>query len=459
MEAGTKPVPAARRHLSGSILSVGLSRGTSLVAIAVTNIAITRMLGASGIGTVSISAALLFAFAVLFEVGLSQGTAYYASRSEWSGRHLAWGTILSCLVLGLLGTGLMLVAYSLVGNHVPGMTWTMAIALSAALPFALLGRVGPQVALAEERFELFALLDSSPMVLTCPLAIILAAIDGTSGAVIGVAAAVVISGAGVAIWLVRDLTRAERESREPEGGIKAVAAFGSRAWLLELLQQVNLRADLVLLGAFAGAAEAGIYSIALATTSIAWVLTEAFAVSALPRSARLQAESERQITEGHERDSRDSRLVRHTILVIPAVALLETLLLFVGIPLFYGSGFDRSITLGLILLAGSLVLGAGRAALAILLARGRPNAVLAVGIAIVPATLAAYALVVPWGGAIGVAVVSSVSYLALTLLAITTLCRATGLPMRDVLVPRAADVQDYGALASKLRATLPGRAA
>src|SRR4051794_34781990 len=134
MEAGRKQ-SAARRHMSGSILSVGLSRGISLVAIAVTNIAITRMLGASGIGTVSISAALLFAFAVLFEVGLSQGTAYYAARSEWSGRHLASGTITACLLLGTAGTGLMLLAYSLVGQHVPGMTWTMAIALAVALPF------------------------------------------------------------------------------------------------------------------------------------------------------------------------------------------------------------------------------------------------------------------------------------------------------------------------------------
>lgn len=459
MEAGAKPESAARRHLSGSILSVGLSRGTSLVAIAITNIAITRMLGASGIGTVSISAALLFAFAVLFEVGLSQGTAYYAARSEWSGRQLAWGVIIACLALGMVGTGIMLAAYSLVGHHVPGMTWTMAIALAAALPFALLGRVGPQVALAEERFELFALLDSSPMVLTCPLAIILGAIDGTSGAVIGVAAAVMISGAGVAIWLVGDLTAPDRASRQPPGGIRTVAAFGSRAWLLELLQQVNLRADLVLLGAFAGAAEAGIYSIALATTSIAWVLTEAFAVSALPRSARLQAESERQITETRERDSRDSRLIRHSILVIPAVALVEAVLLVVGIPLFYGSGFERSITLGFILLSGSLVLGAGRAALAILLARGRPNAVLAVGLAVVPATVVAYALVVPWGGATGVAVVSSVSYLVLSLLAVITLCRATRLSLADVLVPRSEDVRDYAVLASKLRASLPGGAA
>src|SRR5262249_23021908 len=55
--SSTYPDPEApgRRHLAGSIFSVGLSRGLTLVAVAVTSIVITRMLGASGIGTYAIS--------------------------------------------------------------------------------------------------------------------------------------------------------------------------------------------------------------------------------------------------------------------------------------------------------------------------------------------------------------------------------------------------------------------
>jgi O-antigen/teichoic acid export membrane protein len=72
-----------RRHLSGSILSVGASHGASLVAIALTSVAVTRLLGPAGIGAYAISAALLFVFGVLFELGLPQALAYYAGRNKW----------------------------------------------------------------------------------------------------------------------------------------------------------------------------------------------------------------------------------------------------------------------------------------------------------------------------------------------------------------------------------------
>jgi O-antigen/teichoic acid export membrane protein len=437
-----QPPPAtARRHLSGSILSVGVSRGATLVAVAVTSIAITRMLGPSGIGTYAISFALLYVFTVLFEVGISQGTAYYVGRGEWSGRALGRGVILACLALGTAAGIAALLAYAAFGDHVPGMTWGMALALAIAMPFSLLWRTGPQAALGQERFELFALFDSAAMLIACPLSIG-GAIAGTAWAVIGMSAAMVITGTLIAAWLLRSGEAAGHVAAPPRG-MRSVVSLGSRAWGSELLQQVNLRADLVLLGGFAGAAEGGVYSVALSTTSIAWILTEAFAISALPRSARLQAETERAVLEPTVRDSSDSRILRHAVLVIPAVAAMEAVLLLVGLPIFYGSAFHRSIGLGFILLAGSLTLGVGRAALSMLLARGFANRVLAVGLAVVPVTVIAYVLAIPSGGATAAAIVSSGSYLAYTLLAVAVFSISTGISYGSLLVPGRADVDDY----------------
>jgi O-antigen/teichoic acid export membrane protein len=454
-EGRPEPDPhSQRRHLSGSILSVGASRGASLAAIALTSVAITRLLGPAGIGAYSISAALLFVFTVAFELGLPQALAYYAGRDEWSGRPLARGTIGACFALSVPGATAMLGAFALLGGSVPAITWPMAIALALALPFSLLWRIGPQAALAQERFETFALLDSSPALLACPISIAAAALTDTQGAVIGFAAAMILGGAGVAAWLtVR--ARGARRDASPPGGARAVLAYGTRAWASEVLTQVNLRADLVLLGAYAGAAEAGVYSVALSTTSIAWVLTAAFAISALPRAARLHAEKGRFALDAAGRDASDARTIRHTVLIIPAVAATELLLLGVGIPLFYGAGFHRSIGLGLILLPGSLLLGVGMAAVAILLGRGRTGLVLRVGLAVVPATVAAYALAIPGGGAGGAAIVSSASYASYAALALLALRRASGLGTRELLRPRQADVEDYRSLARRLATGSP----
>src|ERR1700679_3076980 len=130
-----------QRHLSGSILSVGASRGATLVAVALTSVAITRLLGPSGIGTYAISNALLVVFAIGFELGLPQALAYYAAREEWSGRSLARGAIGASFVLAVPGAAAALGGFALFGDSIPGMTWPMAIALTIALPFALLWRI------------------------------------------------------------------------------------------------------------------------------------------------------------------------------------------------------------------------------------------------------------------------------------------------------------------------------
>lgn len=455
MSRETRPTSRAPpRHLSASILSLATSYGTALVAIALTSVLIARLLGSSGIGVYAIASALLWLSAILFDLGIGQGTAYYVARREWRGSDMSLGVVRACAVLGGIGAGATLLAFELLGHLVPGMDWLMAGALAAAIPFALVWRIAPQAALADERFELFALFNSFPALLACPLSVGLALIGGVTWAVVGLAVAFVLTGSVIAVWLLREGHRQRAESRSPAGGTLAVVSFGARAWLSELLQQLNLRADLIMLGAFAGAAASGVYSVALATTGIAWQLTEALAVSVLPRSARLHAESERKEIRSADRDQSDSRVMRHAVLAIPAIATLELLLLLVGIPIFYGPGFHGSIGLGLILLVGSLAFGVGRTALAVVLARGFPNRLVVVGLAVVPASLVAYVLVLPTAGATGAAVVSTCSYLAYSLIGVGFMRATTGIHISAILLPRRFDLDDYRVSLQNLRRAL-----
>lgn len=418
-----------------------------MVVVALTSIVVARILGPAGIGTYAIAHALLLVFTVVFELGLPQALAYYAGRDEWSGGPLARGAIGASFLLALPGVAAMLVSFALFGELAPGMTWPMAIGLAVALPFSLLWRIGPQAALAQERFEAFAVLDASPALLLGPASVAGAALAGTEGAVIGLAVATVGSGAAVAGWLLVAARDAGSDA-SPPGGMRAVLAFGVRAWASELLIQLNLRIDLILVGVYAGAAAGGVYSVALSTTSIAWVVMAAFAISALPRSARLQAHSERSLIDLSDRHASDSRITRHAVLAMPVAGAMIVLLLAVGIPLLYGESFDRSVGLGLILLPGSLLLGLGMAAVAILLAGGETGRVLRVCLAVVPATVVAYALAIPGGGETAAAIVASLSYAAFTALAVAGVRTASGLSARELLVPGRADLVDYRNLAS-----------
>jgi O-antigen/teichoic acid export membrane protein len=220
--------------------------------------------------------------------------------------------------------------------------------------------------------------------------------------------------------------------------------------------QLNLRVDLILVGAYAGAGDGGVYSVALSTTSIAWTVMAAFAVSALPRSARLQARSERAQIDLSERHASDARVTRHAVLAMPAVGAAIALLLIVAVPILYGEEFERSVELGLILLPGSLLLGLGTAAVAILLAGGEAGRVIRTGLAVVPATVVAYLLAIPAGGATAAAIVASISYAAFTAIAIAELRAASGTPLSELVLPRRADLADYAGLASAALTRLGG---
>jgi len=442
------------RHLSGSILSVGVSRAAQLGVIALTSVVVARIIGASGVGTFAICHAFLLVFTVLVELGLPQAVAYFAGREEWSGGSLAHGLIRSAFLFAIPGAAAILAGFALLGDSLPGITWPMAAALAAALPFSLLWRIGPQAALAQERFEAFALLDSAPAFLLCPAAIAGAALAGTEGAVIGLGAASVASGLAIAAWLL--LVPGRDPAARPAGGAPEILRFGLKAWGSELLTQVNLRVELILVGLYAGATESGVFSVALSTTAIAWLVMAAFAVSALPRSARLHAHSEQGLIDRLERDERDARTIRHAVLLAPAVGVAIALLLIVGIPLFYGSAFDRSVGLGLILLPGSLMLGVGMAAVSVLLGRGEVLRVLRVCLAVVPPTVLACLLAIPAGGASAAAIVAGGSYAAFTVLAIRELWAVSGSGLRDLLVPGGPDLEDYRTLISRALSGLRG---
>ncbi len=142
---------AGLRHLSGSILSVGGSRALSLLLVAVTSIALARLLGPAGLGLYAIAHALLLIFTAVLELGLPQAVAYYVGREEWGGRALARGVVAVCLALSIPGAAAALACFALLGDAIPDMTWPMAIALTLALPAALIWRVAPQAALAIHR--------------------------------------------------------------------------------------------------------------------------------------------------------------------------------------------------------------------------------------------------------------------------------------------------------------------
>ncbi len=184
--------------------------------------------------------------------------------------------------------------------------------------------------------------------------------------------------------------------------------------------QLLYRADVVVLGLFAVAAEVGIYSIAVAVAGLIWVVAEAFGLAAFARGG----------TESPEAlQMRDRRLVRlNAVLSLAAavvIGILATTVLDRVLP-----AYAASVPLLLILLPGVVAQGPARVAFASLLRRPGSRVPVVVGVVSLGLSLVYIPCAARWQ-ATGVAVASTVVYLVQAALVLWLWRRAGAAPTSD----------------------------
>ncbi len=188
---------------------------------------------------------------------------------------------------------------------------------------------------------------------------------------------------------------------------KAVAAYGARGQLGNLLWLVNLRLDFLVLGALAGPAVLGVYAVASKFAELMRLPATAVNYVLYPRFARVRpAQASREATRLLP------RALGLTVLATPLVAGVSV----VALPLLYGVEFRSAIVPTCLLLVGLSVEGAAAVSSAFLWGVGRPGAnSWAMGIGVV-VTVTLDFLLIPSHGAVGAAIASSVAYVVTTAL-------------------------------------------
>jgi O-antigen/teichoic acid export membrane protein len=279
-------------------------------------------------------------------------------------------------------------------------------------------------------------------------AVALTAAFGLAGAVASLALAHVLAAAALAVRTPRALRRAPVSPSERNLG--AAVRFGVKTWGANALQLLNYRLDLFVLNAVAAGAVVGRYSIAVAVTSLVWLLPRALSGVLLPRVAALAGHS--------DRDAVETKSARHAVVLVAASALVVAVGLLL-VPLVYGRDFAPAIGLGLILLPGAALLGVANVLMATVVGRGRPGLSLAGSLVSVPVSAALYLLLIPPFGAPAAALASSLSYALSFALSAVFYRRVTGASLRARLVPTRDELEDYRRLWLTARAARRGRGA
>jgi O-antigen/teichoic acid export membrane protein len=441
----------SRRHLgAGAALSV-IAQGGPLLAGAVLSVVLARTIGPSGNGRYVLLLTLVGLTSMVVSLGLQAGITYEVSRGRWSVARASWTSYSVALGLGLLGVlggfaFYLLTRYS-VFSGIPA--WLALLAL-ASLPMTLAYEFGAAILLARERYEPYTALLLIHALTLMLIGACLAIPFGLTGAVVGMPVSAVI-GALLGVKLVLNESRGDTVGDAGQSLSRAVR-FGLQSWGANLLQQVNYRFDVLILGGFASSADVGVYSVALTLTSVAWVIPQALQTVLFPRAASLDEVAMSGELSSIESDEAVARTVRHGVLLTVPAGVLVAALLLVAVPLLYGHRFHETIPLGFVLLPGVLLLGVGKIIGAAVAGRGYPRYALYGVMISAPVTLGFYFALIPPFHEWGAAIASSLSYAVGAALGLVFFRRVTAISLRDTLMPTRGDLSDYRTAANLARA-------
>lgn len=439
--------PAQRKHLGWAAVSVALSQIGTIATVAIVSIIIARKLGPHGTGVFALLSSFNDVISMVVGLGLAQGITYTVSHGLWPVKTALHRALAAVVVLGGAGVLLGFVTFELIGDVVlKGATTHMVVIMLIAVPAALAWSFWSVIVLACDRYNTYSLFQFAQGAAACVGISVFVFVSGLIGAVSGYVGASVLVALATGVWVWRrasDLQRsvdALTRRATHAAGLMTGVHFGLKTWLGNMLQYVNYRLDLFLISAFATSADVGVYSVAVSLTALGWILPDALHTVLFPRTASLASAGG---AGDEEAKAAIIRASRHSVLLIVPTAVLLVLLLFIGVPLLYGSKFSRTVDLGLLLLPGVLALGWAKVLSAATTGLGFPQYALWTAAIVAPITVGLYLALVPPLGATGAALSSTASYLLTTIFSAYYLKRATGISLRAMTTPSREDVRDY----------------
>jgi O-antigen/teichoic acid export membrane protein len=400
----TEPPP--RTRLRGQLMGNVAGRLSALAALAIATIMVARMGGPTLVGIFTLLRVLTGLACVLAVCGLPGASPYFLARGAAEQPRVR-STLGLVTIAGAAAGGLGWLALTPLLHMTVLRHSSVTLIAAAAIPtftqtFVSVGKSwlqgsgdmrGANAAIAAEEaaflpvYAALLVTGHGPMLLVAALTL-----------------ADVVVAAGIAVRLIR--RGFFRRWIRPRLRLAAeICGYGWRGQIGGLLNLINMRLDVVLLGLLTGNDVVGIYSVASKYSELLQLpgLTGTYVL--YPQFAR----------QGRAAAGRRAGALLLPALVLTVVAAVPLALLTgPSLPVVFGASFKTALTPALILIVGMLGQGVGGIVTAYLFGVGRPGAnSIAQGLGVVMTVILDVLLIPPYG-AIGAAVASTIAYTVTT---------------------------------------------
>jgi O-antigen/teichoic acid export membrane protein len=407
-----------------------LTRWSGYVIDGVASILVARYIGPSGKGTLAVLGVIAGLAMQMGNLGLHAATAYFAAREAGALPRIAWASLVLApgigIVLAVLLGGLIHAFPALVPN-VPDL---LVVVTLLGIPFAFLTLFFQNILLGQQRIAAYNLLNIGGKAVSLPvILVILFALKGGLGELVL---------AGFLLSLLTSMMAVRLAFAGVTGPfvfdrqlLRRMLAYGLRSYIACFLAYLIIRSDMLLVNYFLGAAEAGVYSVAVNLADLLLVFPTAVGAMLFPRISA-QPKDDGVLT---------AAACRHTAAGMAGLCLLAGALAQPLILLLYGSAFRGAAGPFLLLLPGILALSLETIFMNDLAGRGLPPIVIAVpGVGLVLNMVLNLAFI-PRFGLIAASASSSLAYTIMLVIAWSAFARRTATPVSACSMVTVADLR------------------
>src|SRR5215213_8359418 len=331
---------------------IGWTFATRLLMIfnsVVAGIIVARWLGAGGVGQLAVINVAVASIVQAGSFGLPSSNTYFIAQDQAHFRAAA----INSLIFGL-GTGAILaLALTAIASFRPdwfGFVSPDLIRIAAiSIPFQLITLIGLNILLAVGRVREFNLLDlagQSFVLINAVLVLLLLKRGLETLITFNTLASILVAVVSALLLVISARTLAHSKWRTDVALLRRMIFYGLKFHISILAGAIIIRADLLVVNHFPGAAEAGVYSVASQFALMLMLLPGVIATLLFPRVT----------TEQDARGETTCLVTRYTafLMLLCCLAAVPFSLL---LPLVYGEAFSESTALLWILLPGVYLIG------------------------------------------------------------------------------------------------------
>jgi O-antigen/teichoic acid export membrane protein len=421
-----------------TVLWTTISNAAVPLAALLTGPLLARVLAPDGRGQLAAVLTPLLLGPLVLTFGLPEAVVYHVAGRRASLRAAVRASLLLGAGSGLIAGGLLAALAPLLLRNFDGQVGLL-IALSATLPFYMSVAMLRSVAQGRQDFTItnrerwLSVLSRTALIVALAAAGSLT-VTAAAWATHGTSLLATVLLVPVLLW-ARRTPEDERPWAETRLLMRRLLRYGLPAWAGTMSGILILRLDQVLLTPLSSARQLGLYAVAVS-------------VAELPAIALLAVRDVGFASAvGRGDQAFVARIARAVVLLCVPSLVIGVALAPLAIPLVFGQPFEDSARMTQVLLLGLLPSGVGGVVLqAGLLGSGRPGLASVAQVSAALLTVVGLVALVPHFGALGAAWTTVASYLLAMTIGLVALTRISGLPLRDYLVPRRADLRDLGAM-------------